>query len=174
MKNFVFLIMMLMSQLSFAGSQLTYAEAKVPQFSYDIVDEGLGLVFIENGRKTKVKPKYTISDAQKLTIVSAPADKLKENVEMLLVVLAQGAFMQTVQIFIPGQVDQVIESSQTMPTCTFESYGDFSWDAPTDLKDRVQLVSGGGKSELRIKVGKLRNKADINSIEPHWVKCFSF
>jgi hypothetical protein len=174
MKAIIFTIGLLLSQVSFAASQLMFAEAKTPQFTYEIADEGQTLNITENGRKTKVKPKYGISDAQKLTIVSAPGDKLKENVEMLLVVLSKGAEVQNVQIFLPGQVDQVIESSQTMPLCTFENFGDFSWDAPADLKERVQLVAHEGKSELQIKIGKLKNKSDHNSVEQRWVKCFSF
>jgi hypothetical protein len=175
MKLVLLLFLFFLSQNLWALPQLTFDNAHPIQFSFEITDEGLGLVIVEkNQRKTEIKPKFTISDAQKMLITPQKGDRLQKNVELLLVVLSKGAQLQMVQVFVPTSADKLIKSSQTTPICEFENFGDFSWDKPADLKKRVRLIKKGSKSQLELQIGKFENQDHISSVQALWYKCFSF
>jgi hypothetical protein len=171
-----FFFLCLLTTPAFAASKLTFAETTPPQFTYEITDQGLGLDLTEakNSRKTSLKPKYTISDVQKLSLLPAKGDRLVSPVEMLLVVLAKGNPVQTIQVFVPAADEKVIASSQTDPICELENFGDFSWEKPSDLSGKIRLVKKGRKQELQIRIGKMKNPAKPSSVRQHWLKCFSF
>jgi hypothetical protein len=175
MKPILLLCLFFLSQNLWALPQLAFKDDNPVQFSFEITEEGLGLAFVEkNQRKTEIKPKFTISDAQKMLIIPQKGDRLQKTVELLLVVLSKGAQLQVVQVFIPTAEDKLIKSSQTTPVCEFENFGDFSWDKPADLKKRVRLIKKGAKSQLELKIGKFQNQDHVSSIQSLWYKCFSF
>jgi hypothetical protein len=119
-------------------------------FNFEMTNNFKTIVFTEisTGRKSEAQLQFTSAFEKKVAIL--PENAGDKAVEMLLVLTASGHRKSTLEIFVPGQTDVLISSSQTQSFCTVDMSGNFSLNDEV-LKQHISVEKNSkGNLELNI------------------------
>lgn len=168
----IFLIFLLMSPKLWAA-ELSVGASEKEDFTATITNpRELSLQNLRSGKTETIKFKNSsISDISKLHL-TAVKNKSSVNLEMLLVVLSVFDKEQSVQIYVPVRKEALeIQQQKMNPVCQFSNQGDFSWDQPSQLEQKIRLSEQDGKTHFQIAISHLdKSGAPVNN----WKTCFSF
>jgi hypothetical protein len=166
------MIILLFANSAWANSVLTIGATQPEQFRASIdLENPLQLSIVKGNEKTVKNIKFanTISDIQKFAVHLMQNDGAQKSIEMLLVVTSVGNAEQDVKVFAPERRSDMIISSQIDPLCTLKNYGDFSWEGPADIQERLRLVEKDNVATIQLKVKSTDNSQAI----VQWKNCGS-
>jgi hypothetical protein len=92
----------------------------------------------------------------------------KTTVELLLVDVSVGNKEQSIQVFVPVKPSGFIMSKQISPVCTFRNIGNFFWETPEELMQRVHIEEKDQKITFYVDI----KQSESSSINPQ--ECVSF
>lgn len=165
------ILILFFTQAAWCESYLSIGSSQPEQFRADIDDANPLRILIKSTSAEKahaVKFDYSISDISKFHITYEEKKGEAKAIDMVLVVLSVGNPVQEVKVFAPASSSTIVPS-QISPICSLRNYGDFSWENPEELKQKLRVVESGKKTELQIKV---KTKDDARAV-PQWVHCAS-
>lgn len=160
MKMLFIIVLLFSSTVWSAEAELRVGAAAQEQFRYDVQSNGLKISFFKTGsdKEMSVRLRHTLSDSSKFHIQLARANGKVITLELLLAVLSVGNAEQDVQVYAPVKPAELILSQKVDPMCSLKNFGDFYWDSPQDLVEKLRLRQRGDVAVLEIAVQSDKSK----------------